>query len=402
MERYNRVAIALHWLIAGFIIALVPVGLLMEDLPKAIQPLVYQMHKTFGLMVLFLSLARIGWRLMNPPPPLPATMKPIEKLAAKGLHLIFYVLIIAIPLSGWMMVSASPKNLPTMFLALFQWPHIWFLAQMAVEQKKTIFDGLLETHELLAFGTIGLMVLHIAAGLKHQYMNKDNGMARMIPRLGGTTAPTHQPRGAGLVFGGTVALFVAIALIGVFSGSSAPAQTPAMESEREHSGNWAIDPAKSTLTFTFTHVGNTIEGRFTRWDADIQFDPDDLLDASITARIDLASAHTGDATYDAALPEADWFDLASRREAIFESQSITETGTGEYLMQGKLRLHGLSLPVSMPFSLKIDGDAAHAEGTATLDRLAYMIGANADPGAEYVSRKVTVTLSLSAIRRADT
>jgi cytochrome b561 len=402
MERYNRVAIALHWLIAGFIIALVPVGLLMEDLPKAIQPLVFQMHKTFGLMVLFLSLARIGWRVMNPPPPLPATMKPFEKLAAHGLHLIFYVLIIAIPLSGWMMVSASPKNIPTMFLTLFQWPHIWFLAQMAVEQKKAIIGDLHEVHELLAFGTIGLMVLHIAAGLKHQYMDKDNEMARMMPRLGGTTAPTRQPRGAGLVFGGTAALFVAIALISVFSGSSAPAQTPTTEDATEHSGNWAIDPEQSTLTFTFTHADNTIEGSFARWNADIQFDPDDLHDASVTARIDLGSAHTGDATYDAAMPEADWFDLASTREAIFESQSITMVSTGAYLMQGKLRLHGVSLPVSMPFSLKIDGDAAHAEGTATLDRLAYMIGANADPGAEYVSRMVTVTLSLNAVRRADT
>jgi len=397
MERYNRVAITLHWLIAGFIIALVPVGLFMEDTPKAIQVAVYQMHKSFGLMVLFLSLASVGWRALNPPPPLPDTMKPWEKFLAKATHLTFFVLILAIPLSGWMMVSASPKNIPTMFLMLFNWPHIWFLAQMAVEQKKAIVGDLHEVHEILAFGTMGLLALHIGAALKHQYMDKDNAMARMLPKLGGAQPPSRKPRGAALVFGGTLVLFVLIALLGNTPGNAAPA--PAASTTTEQSGNWIVDPDTSLLSFTFNHAGNTVEGKFTRWNADISLDPADIDEAHIMAVIDLGSAHTGDATYDTALPEADWFDIAGKRAAVFESKDVRAIQNGSYVIDGQLSLRGLSLPVSFPFELQITGDHAHAEGAAVLDRLDFGIGANADPGAEYVDRAVQVKLSLNATRR---
>ncbi|PHS28954.1 MAG: hypothetical protein COA85_02500 [Robiginitomaculum sp.] len=397
MERYSRIAITLHWLIAGFIIALVPVGLFMEDTPKAIQVTVYQMHKSFGLMVLFLSLASVGWRLLNPPPPLPTTMKPWEKILAKVTHITFFVLILAIPLSGWMMVSASPKNIPTMFLTLFNWPHIWFLAQMAVEQKKAIVGDLHEVHEILAFGTMGLLVLHIGAALKHQYMDKDNAMARMLPKLGGTNPPTRKPRGTLLVFGGTALLFVLIALLGNTAGNAAP--VPAASMTGEQSGNWVVDPATSSLSFAFNHAGNSVEGKFVRWNADISLDPADLREAHITAIIDLGSAHTGDATYDGALPEADWFDIATNNTAMFKSQDIRAIQNGSYVVDGRLSLRGLSLPVSFPFELQITGDSAHAEGTAVLDRLDFGIGANADPSAEYVERAVQVKLSLNATRR---
>ncbi len=397
MERYNRVAITLHWLIAGFILALVPVGLWMEDAPKAIQLNIYQMHKSFGLMVLFLSLARLGWRFMNPPPPLPDTMKPIEKFAAHATHLVFYGLIIAIPLSGWMMVSASPKNIPTMFLTIMHWPHIWFLAQMAAEQKKTIADGLHEIHELLAFGTIGLMVLHVGAALKHQFINKDNEMTRMIPAMGKSTPPSTKPRGAALVFGSTLLLFIAIAFLGNRAGEAAPSITTNAPASTQ--GNWIVEPDNSKLIFAFTHTGSEVEGSFTRWDADILFDPDDLAAANITVRIDLGSANTADVSYDMALPEADWFDIASASEAVFQSQSIHKNDDGEYVMAGRLSLRGLHLPLSLIFGLDIDGDEAFAQGVASLDRLAFGIGANTDPGATTISKLVQVRFRVKAKRR---
>lgn len=396
MQRYDRVAIWLHWLITGFIVALVPMGLLMEDTPKAMQVSVYQLHKSFGLMVLFLSLARISWRLMNPPPPLPKTIPLWERAAANTMHTVFYVLIIAIPLSGWMLVSASPKNIPTVFLMLFHWPHIGVLAQMAIEQKKAVIDPLKEVHEILALGTIGLMVLHIGAALKHQYLTKDDEMARMIPSMGTTTPPSRQARGGVMVFGGTALLFVLIALFGNTAGNTAP--TPADHALADGPGNWIVDQKNSTLGFTFTHVGNTIKGDFTRWNATIQFDPDDLQNAHIRTRVDLGSAVTGDATYDAALPEADWFDLQSAREAVFESQKVREDGTGGYVIDGTLNLHGFTLPLALPFTLVIDGDQAQATGSTALDRLAFGLGLETDGKAEYVQRGVKIFFSIKATR----
>ncbi len=393
--RYNRVAIVLHWTIAILVLGLIPVGLIMEDAPKAIQGTVYQMHKSFGLMVLFLSLARLGWRLANPPPPLPDSMKAWEKQVASITHWAFYFLIIAIPLSGWMLVSASPKNIPTMFLTLFHWPHIWFLANMDVAQKKEIAGIFDQTHVILAYGAIALIVLHVGAALRHQYWIKDNEMARMIPRLGHTVPPQRQPRGALLILGVPAVLFVAIALLGNLPGKAAPAA----ELQNGASGNWLVDPQASTLTFTFHHAGRTITGRFDRWQANINFDPQDLEQAAVTVKVDLGSAHTGEQTYDEAMPQADWFDIAAHPVAVFTSTGVSARGDGHYVMKGLLRLRGASLPLRIPFTLAIDGNQARAAGKVQVDRLAYGIGANADATAQYVSRMVEVHFSLAARRR---
>lgn len=396
LTRYNRVAIILHWTIAIIILGLIPVGLLMDDAPKAIKVTVYQMHKSFGLMVLFLSLARLGWRLVNPPPPLPADMKAWEKQAARATHWAFYFLIIALPLSGWMMVSSSPKNIPTLFLTLFHWPHIWFLAQLDVAHKKAIVGVFDKTHGLLAYGAIALIILHVGAALRHQYVLKDNEMARMIPRLGGTTQPRRKPRGALLVLGAPLLLFVVIALAGNMPGKAAPAA----DLQNQVSGNWAVDPDASTLEFTFTHAGRTLTGRFGRWQADINFDPEDLDDAAIIVHVDLGSARVGEKTYDDALPLADWFDIKASPSAAFTSTKISARGKGDYVMTGTLSLRGLDLPLTVPFTLAIDGDQARARGEAAVDRLAYGIGANADAAAQYVGRMVRVHFRLAARRRS--
>ncbi len=392
--RYNRIAIILHWTIAIIILALIPVGLTMEDAPKAIQGTVYQMHKSFGLMVLFLSLARLGWRLVNPPPPLPDSMAAWEKRAAIITHWAFYVLIIALPLSGWMLVSSSPKNIPTMFLTLFHWPHIWFLAQLDVAQKKALAALFDKTHVLLAYGAIVLIVLHVGAALRHQYILKDNEMARMIPRLGNTVPPQRKPRGALLILGLPALLFVLIAVLGNVPGKAAPAA----ELDGQASGNWLVDPQASALQFTFTHAGRTITGHFARWQAAIDFDPQDLAHAAVTVKVDLGSASTGEKTYDEAMPQADWFDAAAHPVATFTSTAISAKGSGHYVMDGKLALRGASAPLAIPFTLAINGDQAAAQGAAHVDRLAYGIGANADAAAQYVGRMVQVRFNLTARR----
>ena len=183
--RYTSVAIALHWLIAFLIIAQVAGGLYMHNLEtSAFKFSLYQWHKTIGLLILVLSFVRLGWRLTHPAPALPAGMTGWEKFAAKTTHVGFYLLMIATPMAGWVMVSASRANIPTrLFDTDLTWPHLPFFAELDRGLKKTISDAASETHELLAFATIGLLILHIAAALKHHFLNRDDVLTRMLPFL---------------------------------------------------------------------------------------------------------------------------------------------------------------------------------------------------------------------------
>ncbi len=177
--RYDSVAITLHWFIALAIILLIPMGFFMGDFPDAIKFPSYTIHKSLGIVVLALSMLRFVWRLMNPPPALPAGMKPYEITLSKLTHWVFYFLIIAMPLSGWLMVSASQKY-PTVFFWLGEVP---FLPMPEGIDKKATAHMFKEYHELLAFGALGLLALHVGAALKHQFINRDNLFARMMPRF---------------------------------------------------------------------------------------------------------------------------------------------------------------------------------------------------------------------------
>ncbi len=181
--RYTSVAITLHWLIALSIIGLLAMGLVMTEkdlLPQELQFRMFQWHKSLGLSVLVLSVLRLVWRLLHKPPALPAHMPLWEKFAAKGTHFVFYLLMLAIPLSGWALVSTSSWGLPTVWFGLFEWPH---LPLGDLPNKEQINHTASDAHELLAYLLIGLLGLHIGAALKHYLIDRDEVVSHMIPVL---------------------------------------------------------------------------------------------------------------------------------------------------------------------------------------------------------------------------
>ena len=183
-KRYGTVAMSLHWLIAAFVIANIALGLIMGDLPRS-DPnkfTIIQIHKSIGLTVLVLSVIVVLWRLMNPPPPLPA-MSSAMRYSAKAVHYLLYFLIVAIPLSGWIMVSASPLGNSTPWFFLFGWPNLPFFAGMTREAIHPYRELWQTTHVLLAWSEIVLVPLHVAAALYHQFWLRDRLLARMIPGL---------------------------------------------------------------------------------------------------------------------------------------------------------------------------------------------------------------------------
>jgi cytochrome b561 len=181
-SRYSTVAIVLHWTIALLIVGQLAGGLFMVRLPNeqaALKFQIFQLHKSFGITILVLSLFRLGWRLTHRPPPLPAAMPAWERLAARGVHIAFYVLLIAVPLAGWAYVSVAPLNVPTVLFGLVPLPHLPFA--VAGAEREALAESLAGLHEALAFTMAGLLVLHIAAALKHHFVNKDGVLAHMLP-----------------------------------------------------------------------------------------------------------------------------------------------------------------------------------------------------------------------------
>ena len=140
-----------------------------------------QWHKSIGLIVLVLSLARLGWRLVNPVPRLPAGMHPVVARFAHLTHYVFYFLIIVIPLSGWIFTSASPLGNGTDFFGLFSWPNLPGFAGHTREQLKPVHDLFHTTHVYLAWSAIVLLPIHIGAALYHHFLRGDDVLRRMMP-----------------------------------------------------------------------------------------------------------------------------------------------------------------------------------------------------------------------------
>ena len=181
--RYGSVAMTLHWAIAAAVVLNICLGLYMANIMTDQDPnrfAIIQFHKSVGLTVLVLSLARLGWRLANPIPALPATMPPWLKTVAHGTHYLLYFLIIAIPLSGWALVSSSKLGTPTFYFGIFHWPSIPFLAELPRAQKVPLHRNFFTIHKYLAFSTIALIPIHVAGALYHQFRGEDV-LRRMLP-----------------------------------------------------------------------------------------------------------------------------------------------------------------------------------------------------------------------------
>ncbi len=179
--RYSTVAIILHWLIAALILTNIALGWRMDRIEGLTKFQLFQLHKSIGITVLLLSLVRLGWRLLNPPPPLPAHMSRFERIGARLSHWGFYAAMIVLPLSGWIIVSASVYNLPTLLYRTVPWPHLGFIHDLPLATRKLVEDDFGMFHVYLAWSLLALVALHVAAALKHHLFDRDEALVRMLP-----------------------------------------------------------------------------------------------------------------------------------------------------------------------------------------------------------------------------
>ena len=170
---YTATAKLIHWLMAALLFGLLALGVYMTELPLSPQKLqLYSWHKWAGVTAFLLLLLRLLWRLKNPPPPLPESMSKTMQWVAHAGHFALYALMVAIPLSGWLMSSA--KGFQTVYFGVLPIPDL-------IGKNKELGQLLAEVHETLAWLLVLLVVGHTAAALKHHFIDKDDILIRMSP-----------------------------------------------------------------------------------------------------------------------------------------------------------------------------------------------------------------------------
>jgi cytochrome b561 len=190
LTRYNALAMSLHWLIAILLITNIALAWYFNTLTGLPKIAPTQLHKSIGITILLFSLARLAWRFIAPPPPLPASVVGWERWAAGAVYVLFYVVMIGMPLTGWALSSASRliHVYPITLFGLVPWPAIGPLTVLPAPQMHSAHAAFVIAHHLLAKLAYGLIVLHVAAALRHQFIRRDDVAARMIPFLGGRAA----------------------------------------------------------------------------------------------------------------------------------------------------------------------------------------------------------------------
>ena len=390
-DQFGTVSKTFHWLTALLILTLFPLGLIANFLPYdtseqlAQKAWLFSLHKTLGVTLFFVALARITWALTQPKPGLLHPERRIESLAAETVHWLLYGSLVAVPLSGWIHHAATSGFAP-----------IWlpFGQDLPLVPKSetvaALFGGV---HGVLTKVLAASLLLHILGALKHHLIDKDATFVRMWFGTADVqeTLNDHQhskPIALALM------LWAAALSIGASYGIYAPhgpePQTTALE---EVKSEWQVQ--NGTLSMTVMQFGSNVTGTFQNWTADISFDETIRNETAgrVDVTIDIASLTLGSVTAQAMGP--DFFDSATFPTAQFTAD-LNPVVDG-YEAVGTLTLKDRTVPVTLPFSLSLTDGIAQMNGSAALDRRDFGIGDNMKDESS-LKFNVSVKIELEAMR----
>ena len=172
--RYGGVAMVLHWSMALVMLGLLALGLWMVELPDGDPKWGwYGWHKSFGLLVLMLAVVRVLWRRRNVQPAMPAGLAAWERFAAHATHTMLYLAMFVLPISGY--VDSSAGGYHVAFFGLFELP-------LVIPKNEALLEAAVLVHQSVAYGLIGLLVLHVGAVLKQHFVLRNDVLRRMLPR----------------------------------------------------------------------------------------------------------------------------------------------------------------------------------------------------------------------------
>lgn len=171
--RYGATAIGLHWLVALMLLCGATLGLYMVDLELSPAKLkLYSWHKWIGVSIFLVAVARLIWRLTHPAPPLPGAVPAWQQRAASLTHALLYLLLFVIPLSGWLMSSAL--GVQVVYFGVLPLPDL-------VQKDKALGEQLKLLHLSLNLTLLVAVLLHVAAAVKHHFVDRDDVLRRMLP-----------------------------------------------------------------------------------------------------------------------------------------------------------------------------------------------------------------------------
>jgi len=354
-SEYGAVTKAFHWLTALLVISMICIGYYMGGMPLGAAKLkTYNLHKSLGATVLIVTTLRILWHIFSRRPKAVETLKPFEKLGAGAMHYALYALLLAMPLTGWFFSSAFGR--PVSVFGLFTLPD---LIGADRDLGKLLKDG----HETLAVVVIAAAALHALAALGHHFFKKDTVLRRMLP--------------------------FALALL-VFAPAAAESAT-----------QWNLLHDKSSITFHPRQMGQSFDGAFDVFAASILFDEADLANSKVKVTIQTGSAHTGAADRDENLKGEAWLNVAAFPEAVFTAETFRKTGEAGFEADGTLTVRNVSLPVTLPFTLKVETEGQKKTATMdahlTLDRSKLGLGTGDWADTSIIANEVPVDIHVTAL-----
>jgi cytochrome b561 len=396
-EKFGVIAKSFHWVMMAIILMLLTVGFLMNSL--SVSPLRVELvwwHKSFGILVLLLACGRLAWRMINIRPNPEPTLKKWEIALSGVVHFLLYVGFFVMPLSGWIMSSAS--DFPASFFGLFNLAHI-------VAKNPDIAHSARAVHNTLAVVIMGLIGLHVAGAFKHHMFDHDGTLRHMRWDNIGLKG--------GLMLFAVGGIMLAIPSYLMIFGEDEPQQTQqaaqtvtlsnvAQVQAQFSALKWIIDPQASFIKFTATQYGQNFEGQFKHFDAQIFFDTERMENNFVDVEIDLSQIATGDAERDAQTQDKNWFDTANHPSASFIAKSFEREEGNQYIAHGILDLHGVQKPVDLPFQLSVLQNSADAGQTAmmqselTLNRLDFGIGQGEWQKTDIIGDNVKISIYVKA------
>ena len=365
--RYDDVAVGFHWLIAILIVGQLAVGKYMTGLAEAdaARFALTQWHKTFGILVLALATARLLWRFAHRPPPEPDTVPVWQRRAAHAAHLALYALMIAVPLTGWALVSVSPLAVNTYLFDVIPWPHLPVSEAWRTEDAEHLVEA---WHEIGANLMILVLVAHVGAALKHHFVDRDAVLARMLPDWSRAWNAKLAAFGVAVAASGTALYLYADA------GSEAA----------------LVAAGDSEVGFVAGVTGEPTPGTFPTSEVVAALDEDDPSASRIEARVETAGVTSPNAQMAGSLPEPDWFDSAAHPEATFASSAVRRLDEATLEVDGTLTIKGIALEVSFPMALADEDGARVARGEFEVDRRDFELGLGSQPTDDYVAWPVTI------------
>lgn len=387
-NRYGSIAKTFHWLTALLILTLIPLGIIANDMAYdtseqlARKAWLFSLHKTLGVTVFFVALARIGWALKQPKPGGLHPERKAESWLAKTIHWLLYGSLVLVPLSGWIHHSATTGFAP------IWWPFGQSLP--FVPKSESLAEVTAGLHIVFERVLVVSILLHAAGALKHHFIDKDATLRRMWfgkPALPDTKPTQHSnlPLASALVAWG-VALVIGNA-IGFFAHENTTPQVAELSAVQS---DWTVQDG--TIDITITQFGNDVVGQFSDWTAAIAFDPDSGT-GTAQVNISIGSMTLGSVTAQAMGP--DYFDNATFPTAVFTAD-IAPIVDG-HMATGTLTIRDKIVPIEMPFALNIQDDTAQMSAAMTLDRRDFDVGNNmADESS--LKFPVRVQINLKATR----